>query len=579
MTCNLVPSRRRRRHFLVPLALSVVALLVSSSALRGSTAHAASAPQAVEPLFVPGQLLVQFRATTAKSDHARLAREEGAELLREVAPTGLVTLRLRAGDTVEEAAARFRKRPDVEYATVNLRARAFFTPNDSLITSTTMDLAWNLRSVQAYDAWDLQTGDPSIVVAIIDTGVAHEDRAIPAYESAGIWPGTTMYRRSPDLPGPFVPGWDFIHDDPYADDDNGHGTTVATIVAGAPNNIAGSAGIAFGVTLMPIKVIDFQNDSDMSFITAGIRFAADHGAQIANLSLGFPPMGIFHFLGYTQPQINEMFRPLREVVSYAQRRGVILVASSGNFDASEVSLPAGYPGVIAVGATDPDGRRASYSSYGRNLDLMAPGGDFQDLNGDHVQDAVFALSIKPHRSAGSLAKPDSFGCFPFFGTSGAAPHVTGAVALLMAKGATSQGAIEQTLRDTAVRPPDRLPGTDFEYAAGLIQIEAALRARTPLGGQTAARGSIAARLVSRNPALGEASISFTNARPGRVHVRVFDVRGALVRTLDDRDAPAGEQRARWDGRDDAGGPAAAGVYFFRVQTADGVATRKVTFLR
>ena len=578
MTCNLVPSRRRR-HFLVPLALSVVALLVSSSALRGSTAHAASAPQAVEPLFVPGQLLVQFRATTAKSDHARLAREEGAELMREVAPTGLVKLRLRDGDTVEEAAARFRKRPDVEYAIPNLRARAFFTPNDSLITSTTMDLAWNLRSVQAYDAWDLQTGDPSIVVAIIDTGVAHEDRAIPAYESAGIWPGTTMYRRSPDLPGPFVPGWDFIHDDPYADDDNGHGTTVASIVAGAPNNIAGSAGIAFGVTLMPIKVIDFQNDSDMSFITGGIRFAADHGAQIANLSLGFPPMGTFHFLGYTQPQINEMFRPLREVVSYAQRRGVILVASSGNFDASEVSLPAGYPGVIAVGATDPDGRRASYSSYGRNLDLMAPGGDFQDLNGDHVQDAVFALSIKPHRSAGSLAKPDSFGCFPFFGTSGAAPHVTGAVALLMAKGATSQGAIEQTLRDTAVRPPDRLPGTDFEYAAGLIQIEAALRTRTPLGGQTAARGTMAARLVSRNPAWGEASISFTNARPGRVHVRVFDVRGALVRTLDERDAPAGEQRARWDGRDDAGGPAAAGVYFFRVQTADGVATRKVTFLR
>ncbi len=579
MTCNLVPSRRRRRHFLAPLALSLVALLVSSSGLRGAPAQAASAPQAVDPLFVPGQLLVQFRATTAKSDHARLAREEGAELMREVAPTGLVKLRLRAGDTIKEAAARFRKRPDVEYAIPNLRARAFFTPNDSLITSTTMDLAWNLRSVQAYDAWDLQTGDPSIVVAIIDTGVAHEDRAIPDYELAGIWPGTTMYRRSPDLPGPFVPGWDFIHDDAHANDDSGHGTTVATIVAGAPNNIAGSAGIAFGVTLMPIKVIDFQNDSDMSFITSGIRFAADHGAHIMNLSLGFPPMGIFHFLGYTQPQINAMFRPLREAVSYAQRRGVTLVASAGNFDASEVSLPAGYPGVIAVGATDPDGRRASYSSYGRNLDLMAPGGDFQDLNGDHVQDAVFALSIKPHRSEGSLAKPDSFGCFPFFGTSGAALHVTGAVALLMSKGATSQGAIEQTLRDTAIRPPDRLPGTDIEYAAGLIQIEAALRARTPLGGQTATRGSIAARLVSRNPASGEASISYTNARPGRVNVRVFDVRGALVRALDDRDAPAGEQRARWDGRDDAGGPAAAGVYFFRVQTADGVATRKVTFLR
>ncbi|MEK7348564.1 MAG: S8 family serine peptidase [Candidatus Eisenbacteria bacterium] len=579
MTCTLVPSRRRRRHFLVPLALLLVAFLASSAALAAAPAQAAPAPQAVEPLFVPGQLLVQFRATAANSDRAHLAREEGAEVMSDVTATGLVKLRLGAGDTVERAAARFRQRPDVEYAIPNLRARAFFVPNDSLITSTTMDLAWNLRSVHAYDAWDIQTGDPSIVVAIIDTGVAYEERAIPDYERAGIWPGTTMYQRSPDLPGPFVPGWDFIHDDPFANDDSGHGTTVATIVAGAPNNIAGSAGIAFGVTIMPVKVIDYRNDSDMSFITGGIRFAADHGADIMNLSLGFPPMSTFQFLGYTERAVQEMFRPLRDAVNHAQRRGVIVVASSGNFDAGEVSLPAGYPGVIAVGATDPDGRRASYSSYGRNLDLMAPGGDFQDLNGDHVQDAVFVLSIKPHRSEGSLAKPDSFGTFPFFGTSGAAPHVTGAVALLLAKGYNSQGAIEQTLRETAVRPPDRLPGIDLLYAAGLIQLDAALRTRTPSGGQAPAKGEIAARLLSRNPARGEALISYRNERPGRVRVRVFDVRGALVRTLENRDAPAGEQSARWDGRDDAGGHAATGVYFFRVQTADGVATRKITFLR
>lgn len=579
MTCTLVPSRRSCRHFLAPLGLLLLALGAPSAAPGATAAQAAPAPQAVEPLYVPGQLLVQFRATAAKTDRARVAREEGAEVMSDVTATGLVKLRLGAGDTVERAAARFRQRSDVEYAIPNLRARAFFVPNDSLIASTTMDLAWNLRSVHAYDAWDIQTGDPSIVVAIIDTGVAYEERAIPDYERAGIWPGTTMYQRSPDLPGPFIPGWDFIHDDPFANDDSGHGTTVATIVAGAPNNVAGSAGIAFGVTIMPVKVIDFQNDSDMSFITGGIRFAADHGADIMNLSLGFPPLSRFRLLGLTESEIRQMFQPLRDAVNHAQRRGVIVVAASGNFDEGEVSLPAGYPGVIAVGATDPDGRRASYSSYGRNLDLMAPGGDFQDLNGDHVQDAVFVLSIKPHRSEGSLAKPDSFGCFPFFGTSGAAPHVAGAVALLMAKGIRSQGAIEQTLRDTAVRPPDRLPGTDILYAAGLIQLDAALRVRTPAGAPTAAEGEIAARFLSRNPARGEASIAYRTERPGRVRVRVFDTRGALVRTVEDRDAPAGEQRARWDGRDDAGGRAATGVYFFRIQTADGVAIRKVTFLR
>ncbi|HET9952432.1 MAG TPA: S8 family serine peptidase [Candidatus Eisenbacteria bacterium] len=580
MTCTLVPTRRLRRIFTAPLALLLLAL--GASGALDPAAHAGAAPLATapDPLFVPGEILVQFRSTTTSADRARIARTEGAGVTMEIAGTSLVKLRLGPGDTVERATARFRQRPDVEYAVPNLRAQAFFVPNDSLIQSDDDDLAWNLGSVRAYDAWDIQTGDPDIVVAIVDSGVAYEDRDVPDYERAHLWPGTTRYKRSPDLPGPFLPGWDFVNDDPYADDDAGHGTTVATIVAGEPNNVAGSAGIAFGVTIMPIKVIDWRRDSEMAFITGGIRFAADHGANIVNLSLGFPPLDTFRGLGYTESEIRDMFRPLRDAVNYAQQHGAILVASAGNFDASEVSLPAGYPGVIAVGATDPDGRRASYSSYGRNLDFVAPGGDFGDLNQDHVQDAVFVLSIKPNRSEGSLAKPDSFGCFPFFGTSGSAPHVAGAVALLMAQGTRSQGAIEQALRQTAILPPDRPPGADLEYAAGLIQIDAALRAAKAMRGSPAATGGIVgARLLSANPSRGEASISYRTGRAGRVRVRVFDVRGALVRSLEDRDAPAGEQRVRWDGRDDAGARAATGVYLFRIETPEGVATRKVAFLR
>ena len=578
MNCTLVPQRRRRRPLPVHLAPILLALVASIAGAPAAPAHAAPWASAPDPLVVPGELLVQFKPAVNRADRARIARGEGAEVAMEIEGTSLVKLRVGSGDTAERAVARFRRRSDVEYAALNARAQGFFVPNDSLIQ--TFDFAWNLRSVGAYDAWDIQTGDPDVVVAIVDTGVAYEDHAIPDYERIHLWPGTTEYKRSPDLPGPFIPGWDFVNNDAHANDDSGHGTTVATIVAGAPNNIAGSAGIAFGVTIMPIKVIDWQRDSEMAFITAGIRYAVDHGANIVNLSLGFPPLGFFRGIGMTESEIRDMFRPLQDAVNYAQQHGVILVGSAGNFDAAEVSLPAGYPGVIAVGATDPDGRRASYSSYGKDIDLMAPGGDFGDLNHDHIQDAVFVLSIKPNRSEGSLAKPDSFGCFPFFGTSGAAPHVAGAVALLMSQGTRAQGAIEQALASTAIRPPDRRSAADFEYGAGLIQVDAALRAAKGLRGPSAAaRGSVATRLLSPNPARGEASVSYRTARPGHVRVRVFDVRGALVRSLDDRDAPAGEQRIRWDGRDEAGERAATGIYLFRIETADGVATRKVALLR
>jgi serine protease len=319
----------------------------------------------------------------------------------------------------------------------------------------------------------------------------------------------------------------------------------------------------------------------MDFITGGIRFAADHGANIANMSLGFPPLSTFSAIGLTDAEIRDMFRPLRDAVNYAQRHGVILVGSSGNFDAPEVSLPAGYPGVIAVGATDPDGRRTSYSSYGRDLDLMAPGGDFGDVNHDRIQDAVFVFSIKPFRSEGSLAKPDSFGVYPFFGTSASAPHVAGAAALLMSRGVKSQGAIERALKTTAVRPPGRIPGFDAEYAAGLIQIDAALLAARGGASSAAAlgKGAVAARLRSPNPARGEADLTYRVGRPGRVRVRVFDVLGALVRTVEERDAASGERSVRWDGRNDAGATVATGVYLLRVETPDGVATRKIAFLR
>lgn len=565
------------------LAMSFLGPLLPAPAARAQS-WLYEIPVGLEPGFrypgyAPNELLVRFKPTANASQRAAAVASEGARITREITSDGLVKVQLASGQRVDDVIDHWNARPDVDYASPNVYARGFFTPNDTTIAH--FDLAWNLRAVHAYDAWDVVTGHPDIVLAIIDTGVAFEDRVIPDYERPFVKPGVTMYRQSPELPGPFLPGWDFVDNDPNPNDDNGHGTFIATIAAGAANNTAGSAGIAFGVTLLPIKVLDHEADSQMDWIVQGIRLAADQGADVANLSLGFPPIGLFRALGIKENVIQHMFQPLREAVDYAQRKGTILVAASGNFGAPEVSLPAGYPGVIAVGATGPDDTRASYSSYGSDLDFMAPGGDFGDVNNDHIQDGIFVLSIKPFRSRGSLANPDSFDVFVQFGTSNAAPHVAGAVALLRSLGLRDQGAIEQTLRATSVNRFQTNNAFTPLYGNGLIQLDQAVR--HPVGPTTLAAalsgGVLQARIASGNPARGSARLAFTTRASGPVQVQVFDARGALIRTMDERVDQAGPHAVTWDGRGQAGTPAASGVYWMRLTTAEGSAVRKVAFLR
>ncbi len=568
------------------VSLVVVALLaLAGPSARAQSTWSSAVPTGLDfpwhaPGYVPDELLVKFRATTPASRIRDLVAAAGATLRRDPETDGLTWVRLAPGSNVATAAPQWEKLPEVEYASANVYARAFFVPNDTVITNT--DFAWNLRNVGAYGAWDVVHGDPRVILAIIDTGMAYEEHDIPAYEQPFVKPGVTHYRESPDLPGPFIPGWDFVNNDAHADDDNGHGTQAATIAAGMANNVAGAAGIAWGITLMPIKVLDFRGDGTLANIVLGIRYAADHGAMIANLSLGFPPLQTLKALGFPENLIQHTFNPLRDAVNYAQMRGVILVGAAGNFASADVSPPASYPGVISVGATGFDNSRASYSSFGNGLDLMAPGGDFTDLNNDGVQDLIANIGIKPYRSDGSLANPDSINVFFFGGTSAAAPHVSGAVALLMSLGMRSQGAIEQTLRSTAITPFGNPHAYTPDYGFGLIQIDQAVLHPVPENGVAKARGfdaSTSARIASENPARGAARLAFSVTRPGPVSVRVFDVRGALVRTLLSGETPAGSRVLRWDGRDDLGSPAPSGLYFFRVETTGGTETRKVALLR
>jgi serine protease len=536
------------------------------------------------PGYVPDELLVKFKDGVTTAGAMKTIRGKGAAAKRLITSDGLIQVKLPPGASVSDAINSWSTLPNVEYVTANAYAHGFFTPNDSVIGQ--FDLAWNLRSVGAYGAWDVVTGSPDVVLAMIDTGVAYEDHPIPSYELPNVKPGVTMYRQSPELPGPFLPGYDFVNQDEHPNDDNGHGTMTATIAAGQANNLAGSAGIAFGITILPIKALHHDNSGEMAEIVQAIRYAADQGANIANLSLGFAPIGQLIERGVTKEAIRDLFRPLKDAIRYAQTRGVILVAAAGNFSYPEVSLPAGFPGVISVAATGVNDSIASYSSFGRGLSFVAPGGDFTELNGDHVQDAVFNLGIKPFRSLGSLANPDSFGVFPFFGTSGAAPHVSGAVALLMSLGVKNQGSIEQILRATAIHPFGRVNGPDPVYGEGLIQIDRAVRLaasrlgpKVTLGTRTGANARVDARLTTENPSRGNAALALTTSREGPASVQLFDISGRLVRTLVNGRYPAGRRVFRWDGKDDRGESVGSGVYFFHITTPDGVETRRVAVLR
>ncbi|HYR69026.1 MAG TPA: S8 family serine peptidase [Candidatus Dormibacteraeota bacterium] len=582
-----VQSERHRGRVAHPLAILALLATAHFPSLGLAQSLISDKPSAFvaasrPPAFVPDQLLVKFNPSSTREQMERAASEMGATFVELVTPDGLAKVRFNAGANIVDVLKSWSHRGDIEYAVPNLIAHSFFVPNDSTIAR--FDLAWNLRQIGAFDAWDVVTGDPSVVLAIVDTGIAFEDHAVPGYELPFIKPGVTMYRQSPELPGPFLPGWDFVNNDAHPNDDNGHGTSVATIAAGAANNTAGSAGVAFGVTLLPVKVIDHEDNAESDNIVKGIRFAADQGADIINLSLGYPPLSLLRALGFSDSTLAALFNPLKDAVRYAQRRGSILVGATGNFDFDEVSFPAGLPGVIAVGATNVDMSRSSYSSYGPTLDFMAPGGDFTELNGDHVQDGVAVMSIKPFRSTGSLANPDSFNVFIFFGTSGASPHVAGAVALLMSLGVRNQNSIEKALRETAINPFGTTGVFDSTYGYGLIQIDKAVRAvgRRGKKGHPLGRGSkdgFEAHVVSRNPVSQEVAISFQTASPGPVTARVFDVRGALVRTLLTNSAQPGPYLVRWDGRDDRGVAVPTGVYFFRIETLEGQSSHKVAFLR
>jgi serine protease len=331
------------------------------------------------------------------------------------------------------------------------------------------DLQWNFTGpfgVDAPDAWQqaIAAGAPGgrgVTVAVLDTGVAYENHG--------------RFRRDPDLySGRFVKPYDFVDGDRHPNDENGHGTHVTGTIAQKTNNGIGLTGLAYGVTIMPVRVLDAHGEGDAAAIARAIRYAARNGAQVINMSLEFDS-------SITASQIPDIVSAIR----YAHHVGAVVVGAAGNATENRVAYPARTNYVISVGGTTEHGCEADYSNSGSGLDLVAPGGGDDAPLDDNPNDLA---NCKPDQRGRDIYqvtfthRVSNFGMpSNWEGTSMAAPHVSAIAALIIATGVIGKkptaAAIEARLKATA---RDLGPtGVDRRYGSGLVNAFEAINPSFP----------------------------------------------------------------------------------------------------
>jgi serine protease len=453
--------------------LVVVAASLATGAAAPEQTHAAvnkarSAPGAD---YVPGQVVVGYASGSTAKVARNLATRMGVRQAAPAPSSGEQVVTVPRGVTVQQEASKLRAQPGVAYAVPNYVAHAAgsWIPNDPGPTGRAaggwQKVQWNLLAtsgVNAPEAWAnlrarKRAGGKGVTVAILDTGVAYRN-----------W---TTFRKAPDFTSTkFVHPYDFVANNRFPLDREGHGTFVAGVVAESTNNHVGLAGIAYGASIMPVRVLDADGTGDAATISKGIRYAANNGAKVINLSLEFD-------MTVNSGDIPDILSAIR----YAHSRGALVVAASGNEGVEQVAYPARAPDVVAVGATTKDRCLADYSNGGSRLALVAPGGgEDSDLTGDPDCHPTRNLPNIVQMTFRDPNSPDRFG-YPrdWYGTSMAAPHVAAVAALVIASGVIGRGpspnAVLTRLEQTAVTLGGAKPNRDFGY--GLVDAGAATSPR------------------------------------------------------------------------------------------------------
>ncbi|WHX38583.1 S8 family peptidase [Mesobacillus sp. AQ2] len=305
----------------------------------------------------------------------------------------------------------FNQRQNVEYAEPNfiLMQNEANVPNDLLYQE---NYQWNLPAIGTEQGWNITRGKEQIEIAIIDTGVDLDH---------------------PELKNRIISGYNVIDEKREPDDDNGHGTHVAGIIASETNNGEGVAGMTWFSKIMPVKAMGAKGYGTTFDIAKGIIWAVDHGADVINMSLG----------NYQPSKV------LEEAVRYAFDNNVVMVSAAGNDGSNQPTYPSAYPEVLSVAAVDYNGNRANFSNYGDYIDIAAPG---VNIPSTFFNAQYAALS----------------------GTSMAAPHVAGLAALIKSANPDLKSSqVINIIKTSAIDLGEQ--GKDIDYGNGLIDVNSALQ--------------------------------------------------------------------------------------------------------
>jgi serine protease len=474
--------------------------------------------------YLPGEVVVKFRAGMGAASMQRALdavssrpNADGLEWHSDVA-----LLRDPSQPDAHQLAAQLSAQPEVEYAEPNYIARISpiekqFTSGGAPVpappytparfwrsasfratgTPSDTDFAayqWNFNLINMPAAWDVVPGGSAdLIVAVIDTGitVAAQSMTFPLWTGSAIQNVQMAFAVNPDLPASrLVSPRDYAFLDPQGPvvDMDGHGTHVSGTIAQATNNSFLTAGMAYNVKIMPVKVctsyweimIVLAQNGQTGFVPAdsggcsfvdmsdGIKYATDNGAKVMNVSLG----------GTSQSTL------VRDALAYAVSRGVFVALSAGND--FEEGNPTQYParhavdfeGIMSVAAVAKNSAKAYYSSTGSYVEIAAPGGDLRQGSGSTDRGLIWQSTLLGADSvpgSGGVIRPrfDRYDKQSYQGTSMAAPHVAGLAALIMSQTpGISPAAVERIIRSTAKDLGD--PGRDTHFGDGLIQPRTAL---------------------------------------------------------------------------------------------------------